>query len=189
MADPAVQTDPPKTTPVRGPRPQGLALAILAFLIVSLIGTGVSVASFFVPGAVVSGLFVALFYGLLVGVKLWDRRAWRHTAQSGSPASPQRGAPPEEPEEDQLEIAPEISKEVVVAERAGFRIGLAIGAPLAALALLLAAVFVGWRVIGLGALAFFAIMLFMGAPIWLAAVEEEIDDAEEKIGVETRSIR
>ncbi len=84
---------------------------------------------------------------------------------------------------------PDPPQTVIQAERAGFRTGLAIGVPLAALALLLAAVFVGWQLIGLGSLLFFVIMLFMGAPIWLAAVEDEIDEAEEKIGEDMRSIR
>jgi len=87
------------------------------------------------------------------------------------------------------EIAPDVTPEVVAAERAGFRMGVIIAAPLAALAVVLAAIFVGWKVIGLGALAFFAIMLFMGAPVWLAAIEEEIDDDQEKIGVEIHRIR
>ena len=31
-------------------------------------------------------------------------------------------------------------------------------------------------------------MIFMGGPVWLAAMEEEIDDDQEKIGVETHRI-
>ncbi len=59
---------------------------------------------------------------------------------------------------------------------------------LVVIAVIMAAVFVGPKVIGLGALAFFAIMIFMGGPVWLAAMEEEIDDEEEKIGVEIHRI-
>ena len=94
-----------------------------------------------------------------------------------------------QPDEDLEEIAPDIAREVVVAERAGLRLGIIILAPLAVLALVLATIFVGPQVIGLGALAFFAMMIFMGLPVWLAATEDEIEDGQEKIGVEIRSIR
>ncbi len=173
---------------VRRPRLAGLRLTLSSLLILSLVATGVSVASFFVPGAVLSALVAAFFYALLVIVRLVDRRA---PGLRGGPAAPgaRRPAAHAESEEDDLDVTPEISQEVVVAERAGLRTGLLILAPLAVLAVVLAAVLVGWRVVGLGALAFFAIMVFMGAPVWLAAVEDEIDEEEERIGIDMHSIR
>ena len=177
----------PHVDRVTAPRDQRLPMTLLLLLLISIAGTGVSVAAFFVPGAVVSALFVVLFYAMIVGVKLRDRRAWaadRVRAGQGSEARIEDI----EQVRDVEEIAPDLDREVVAAERAGFRMGVIIVAPLAALAVLLAAIFVGWQIIGLGALAFFAIMILMGAPVWLAAMEEEIDDEEEKIGVEIHRI-
>jgi hypothetical protein len=175
----------PHADRVAAPRDQRLPMTLLALLLISVLGTGISVAAFFVPGAVVSALFVVLFYALIVGVKLRNRHAWAVThATQSSAAQIDDDAPGPNVEE----IAPDLAREVVAAERAGFRMGVIIVAPLAALAVVLAAIFVGWKIIGLGALFFFAIMIFMGAPVWLAAMEEEIDDEEEKIGVEIHRI-
>ena len=44
-------------------------LGLLVMLGVSLFGTGVSVVSFLLPGAVVAAFFVVVFYSLLVAVK------------------------------------------------------------------------------------------------------------------------
>ena len=183
------QIDPAREAPVRGPRQQKLPTTLLALLLISLLATGISVAGFFVPGAVVSALFVALFYGLMVAFKIRDRRAWARARAADTGPGPSTRLDPDVGEEDLEEIAPDVSREIVAAERAGFRLGVIIVAPLAALAVLLAAVFVGWKVIGLGALAMFAFMILFGAPVWLAAMEDEIEEAEEKIGVETHSIR
>ncbi len=173
----------PAAAEIRRPRLQGLRLTLSALLIISLVATGVSVASFFVPGAVLSAIVAALFYGLLLVVRLVEER----TLEPRGPARLARAV--EESALEGAEVSPDISRELVVAERAGVRTGLIILAPLAVLALVLAAVFVGWRIVGLGALAFFAIMVFMGAPVWLAAVEDEIDEEEERIGTDVRSIR
>lgn len=172
------------------PRRQGLPTALLVLLVISVLTTGVSVAAFFVPGAVVSAFFVAVFYGMIVVVKLQQRRAWAQ-AMMGPDADPTARAGLDDLvdlEHDLEEISPDVAREVVAAERAGFRMGVFIVAPLVVLAIVLAAVFVGPKIIGLGALAFFAIMIFMGGPVWLAAMEEEIDDGQEKIGVETHRI-
>lgn len=173
---------------VQAARRQGVPILLIALMLVSLLATGISVASYFLLGAVVSALFAAFFYGLLVAFKLTQRSAWVRT-MTGIAAPPDAPAETVDPEDDLEEIAPEVAQEIVVAERAGFRMGLVIAAPLAGLALVLAAVFVGWKALGLGALAFFAMLIFMGAPIWLAAIEDTIDADEEKIGVDTRSIR
>ncbi len=178
------QLDPAATPHVRQPRQQGLPTTLLVLLLVSMLGTGISVAAFFVPGAVVSAVCVAICYALIVGVKLRDRRAWA-SARTAEGDQPQRVV---DENVDIEEIAPDVAREIVAAERAGFKMGVIIVAPLAALAVLLAAVFVGWKVIGLGALAFFGLMIFMGAPVWVAALEEQIDDEEERIGVETHRI-
>ncbi len=180
-----VQIDPAREDHQRGARQQGLPTILLALLLASLLATGVSVAAFFVPGAVVSALFVGIFYALMVAIKLRDRRVWARTT-AGSVAVP--GAPAQD-EPDTEEIAPDIAREIVAAERAGFRLGVIIVAPIAALAVVLAAIFVGWKLIGLGALAIFALMILFGAPVWLAAVEDDIEEAAERTGVETHSIR
>ncbi len=177
----------PHADRVAAPRDQRLPMTLLVLLLISILGTGFSVAAFFVPGAVVSALLVVLFYAMIVGVKLRHRRAWA-IARARAGLSPAAGIEDASLERDVEEIAPDLDREVVAAERAGFRMGVIIVAPLAALAVLLAAIFVGWQIIGLGALAFFAIMILMGAPVWLAAMEEEIDDEEEKIGVEIHRI-
>ena len=163
-------------------------MTLLALLIISLAATGLFVVIFLVPGAIVAAIFVAVFYGMLVAVRIHDRRALASGVKRVGGAAG-AGAIDQTDEPEGMEIEPDVPEVVVVAERAGFRVGLAIVAPLAALALLLAAVLVGWKVVGLGALAFFAIMLFMGAPVWLAAVEDEIDEAEERIGNRSDSIR
>ena len=172
---------------VRQPRQQGLPTTLLVLLLLSMLGTGVSVAAFFVPGAVVSAMCVALCYALIVGVKLRDRRAWA-SARTAHDLSDDPARQFDDENVDIEEIAPDVAREIVAAERAGFKTGIMIVAPLAALAVLLAAVFVGWKAIGLGALAFFGLMLLMGAPVWVAALEEQIDDEEERIGVVTHRI-
>ena len=73
------QIDSAGQTHVREPREQGLPTTLLALLLISLLGTGISIGAFFVPGAVVSAHFVALFYGLIVAVRLRDRWAVAHT--------------------------------------------------------------------------------------------------------------
>ena len=112
----------------------GLRMILLSLLVVSLIATGVSVASFFVPGAVVAALFVALFYGLLVSVKVYDRHEWAHKLITGEPLPPrpvhEHHEMPDlndfgdEPEPSGMEIEPDVSPAVVAAERAGFKLGL-----------------------------------------------------------------
>lgn len=181
------QLDPDPTPHVRQPREQGLPTTLLVLLLVSMLCTGFSVAAFFVPGAVVSALCVVFCYALIVGVKLRDRRAWA-IAQSGHDHLDKQPRDVVDENIDIEEIAPDVAREIVAAERAGFKMGIIIVAPLAALAVLMAAVFVGWKVIGLGALAVFGLMIFMGAPVWIAALEEQIDDEEERIGVETHRI-
>ncbi len=140
----------PHADRVAAPRDQRLPMTLLVLLLISILGTGISVAAFFVPGAVVSALFVVLFYAMIVGVKLRDRRAW---AAARVRAGQGPGAPNDDVAQlrDVEEIAPDLDREVVAAERAGFRMGVIIVAPLAALAVLLAAIFVGWQIIGLGA--------------------------------------
>ncbi len=172
------------------PRQQGLPTALLVLLVISVLATGGSVAAFFVPGAVLGVLFVLAVYGLIVVVRLRQRRAWAQAvmAQGGDPSAREGIDDDVDPDHDLEEISPDIAREVVAAERAGFRMGVFIVAPLVVMAIVLAAIFVGPKVIGLGALAFFAIMIFMGGPVWLAAMEEEIDDDQEKIGVETHRI-
>ncbi len=185
-----VQIDSSGTPRAVHPRQQGLPTALLVLLLISVLATGGSVAAFFVPGAVVSAFFVAVVYGMIVTVRLRQRRAWAQAvmAQGADPTAREGLDDFVDPEHDLEEISPDVAEEVVAAERAGFRMGVFIVAPLVVLAVVLAAVFVGWNVIGLGALAFFAIMIFMGGPVWLAAMEEEIDDDQEKIGVETHRI-
>jgi len=186
----SVQIDSAGTSRAVHPRQQGLPTALLVLLLISVLATGGSVAAFFVPGAVVSAFFVAVFYGMIVVVKLQQRRAWAQ-AMMGPDADPTARAGLDDDVEldhDLEEISPDVAVEVVAAERAGFRMGVFIVAPLVVMAIVLAAIFVGPKVIGLGALAFFAIMIFMGGPVWLAAMEEEIDDDQEKLGVETHRI-
>ncbi len=178
------QLDPAAMPHVRQPRQQGLPTTLMVLLVVSMLGTGISVAAFFALGALVSALCVAVCYALIVGVKLRDRRAWA-SARTGEDVQSQLVV---DENVDIDEIAPDVAREIVAAERAGFKMGVIIVAPLAALAVLLAAVFVGWKVIGLGALAFFGLMILMGAPVWVAALEEQIDDEEERIGVERHRI-
>ncbi len=73
---PTAQLDPGRTPHFRQPREQGLPTTLLVLLLVSMLGTGVSVAAFFVPGAVVSAVCVVICYAMIVGVKVRDRRAW-----------------------------------------------------------------------------------------------------------------
>ncbi len=186
----SVQIDSTETPRAVHPRQQGLPTTLLVLLLISVLATGGSVAAFFVPGAVVSAFFVAVFYGLIVGVNLRHRRAWSQAGmrQDADPTAREGLDDDVDLAHDLEEISPDIAQEVVAAERAGFRMGVFIVAPIVFVAVVLAAVFVGWKIIGLGALAFFAIMIFMGGPVWLAAMEEEIDDDQEKIGVETHRI-
>ena len=186
MAVPSAHIESATAPGLRGPRQQGLPLTLVALFLISLFGTAISVSVVFVPGALVAAFFAVIFYLLLVAVRVRDRRAWARATAGGVEAAQ---TPRPESHEDQEEIAPDVPQEVIVAERASLRTGLIIVTPLGAMAVVLAAVFLGWKAIGLGALFFFAIMIFMGAPIWLAAVEDEIDEEEEKIGAETRSIR
>ncbi len=186
----SVQIDSSGTPRAVHPRQQGLPTALLVLLLISVLATGGSVAAFFVPGAVVSAFFVMVVYGMIVTVRIRQRRAWALAvmAQGADPTAREGLDGDVDPEHDLEEISPDVAVELVAAERAGFRMGVFIVAPLVVLAVVLAAVFVGWQVIGLGALAFFAIMISMGGPVWLAAMEEEIDDDQEKIGVETHRI-
>ena len=186
----SVQLDTTTTPLVVHPRQQGLPTTLLVLLLISVLATGVSVAAFFVPGALVSLFFVAVFYGMVVVVKMRQRRVWAQ-AMIGANADPAEREGLDEhvaAHHDLEEISPDLAEEVVAAERAGFRMGVFIVAPLVVVSVILAAVFVGPKSIALGALAFFAIMIFMGGPVWLAAMEEEIDDEEEKIGVERHRI-
>ncbi len=119
-------------------------------------------------------------------VKFVDRHAWAHRLLTGE------NPPPTPPETEldgeeiaRVEIEPDLPPAVVAAERAGLKLGLAIAAPLAGLAVLLAAIFFidDPAIILLGAIAIFAAMILMGLPVWLAAVEDEIEEAEERDGI------
>ena len=164
MAGVSAQAHPPLVT--RAPN-QGVRMALLALLLVSLLATGVSVAGFFVPGAVVAACFVMAFYVALV-----VHRAGELLARARDEVAPDEG--------EVLELAPDPPADSIVAERAEWRLGLAIALPLVVLAILLGGFLVGWRIAALGALAFFGMMVLMGAPVWLAAVEDEIEDAAER---------
>ena len=145
----SAQLDAQADRRVAAPQNQRLPMTLLTLLLISILGTGISVAAFFVPGAVVSALFVVLFYAMIVGVKLRDRRAWA-LARARAGQSTATGPDDAALGRDVEEIAPDLAREVVAAERAGFRMGVIIVAPLAAIALVLAAVLVGWKVLGLG---------------------------------------
>ena len=150
-------------------------MALLALLLASLIAAGISVAGFFVPGAVVAAFFVLVFYVALVVHRASERRT---RLQAYGAAPPRVDLGPDDAEV--MEVAQDPPADSIVAEGAEWRLGLAVAAPLAALAVLLGGFLVGWRIAGLGALAFFGLMLLMGAPVWLAAVEDEIEEAEER---------
>jgi hypothetical protein len=170
----SIPSQPFRSTAVARPPRQGLRIALLALLLTSLIATGVSVAGFFVPGAVVAAGFVVAFYVALLALRASERRAWARLRE----APPRVDLAPGDPEV--VEVAADPPADSIVAERAEWRLGLPVAAALAALALLLAGFLVGWKVAGLGALAFFGMMVLMGAPVWLAAVEDEVEEAEER---------
>ncbi len=70
----------------------------------------------------------------------------------------------------------------------GTRAALLIVGGLAACALLVAAVALQWRIVGIGALLVFAWMVLLGLPVWLAAVEDDVaDEHRQLVGGEPRS--
>ena len=159
---------------VARPPHQPLRIALFCGLLLSLLVALVSVAGLFMLGAVVAAGFVIAFFVALVALRLGERPPWPHRRV----AAVRSEVGLDEPEV--LEVSPDLPADSIVAERAEWRLGLAVAAPLAALAVLLAGFLVGWRIAGLGALAFFGMMLLMGAPVWLAAVEDQIEEAEER---------
>ena len=150
-------------------------MVLLTMLVISLIATAISVAAFFMLGAVLAACAVLASYGALLALRFSEHPPW---ARAQAPAVAGDVVAPEGVEVH--EVAADPPAESVVAERAEFRLAVAVAAPLVAGAVLLAGFLVGWRVAGLGALAFFVMMLLMGAPVWLAAVEDEIEEAEER---------
>ena len=158
-------------------------MVLLALLVASMFATGFSVVSFFVPGAVVAAVLSLVFYAMILLLRLADHHERVREARAAVAA----GLPPppaEDPEPEGMEVEPDLSPLVITIERTGLRVVLTICIPLAVAALVLATIFVGWDVVGLGALAIFAAMIFMGAPVWLAAVEDEIEEAQERVGIE-----
>jgi hypothetical protein len=149
-------------------------IALVALMLASLLATCILVAAFFVPGAVVAACAFIAFYGALLAHRAGERRS---ALRRGDPP-PRVDLAPDDPEV--FEVAADPPADSIVAERAEWRLGIAVVVPLVILAVLLGGYFVGWRVVGVGALAFFALMLLMGAPVWLAAVEDEIEEAEER---------
>jgi hypothetical protein len=153
---------------------QGMRITLLALMVASLLATCISVAGFFVPGAVVAACFFMAFYVALLALRASERRMWAHLRT----APPRTDLGPDDPEV--FEVAQDPPADSIVAERAEWRLGLIVAAALAVPAVLLAGFLVGWGIAGPGALAFFALMLLMGAPVWLAAAEDEIEEAEER---------
>jgi len=59
-------------------------------------------------------------------------------------------------------------------QRVGIMALVTIAAGLIAVAAVLASVVFEWRVVGLGALAIFLLLVFFGFPVWVAAIQEEV---------------
>ncbi|MCA8960767.1 MAG: hypothetical protein KDC38_09650 [Planctomycetes bacterium] len=74
-------------------------------------------------------------------------------------------------------------------ETTGLTTGLKIAGVLAVAALVLAASLFEWRVVGLMAVGIFLYMVFVGLPLWLAAVFVSEEDEHEKLTGESRGIR
>ena len=184
MVDASARVETTEAQRSRPRRQQGVPLTLLALLLISLFATGASVSVLFVPGAVVAAVFAAIFYLMFMAARIRQRRAAGSDAGSALAATTVAPGDP-----DEVEIAPDVDREIVIAERAGLKTVLIIAVPLVILAVVMAAVIFGWKAIGLGALFLFAVMAFMGAPVWLAAVEDDIDDEEERVGIERHSIR
>src|SRR5262245_55999498 len=160
MSSVAAQALPDRLpTPVRAPH-HALRIALLAMLAISVMATAVSIAAFFMVGAVVAAVFALALYAAIVAL-----RVSRPVASSLDDL-----VVPDDAEVH--EVAPDLPVDSIVAERAEWRLALAVAAPLILGALLLGGFLLDWRVAGLGALAFFALMVLMGAPVWLAAVED-----------------
>lgn len=65
--------------------------------------------------------------------------------------------------------------------RVGLKTMITIGAALFAVAIVLASAVFDWRVIGVGALAFFLLLVFFGLPVWVAVIQEEVGAEHENL--------
>ncbi|MBT8207233.1 MAG: hypothetical protein HKN07_09535 [Acidimicrobiia bacterium] len=77
---------------------------------------------------------------------------------------------------------------VAAEERVGVKTALAIGIGLAAIAAVIAAAFLDWKLVGVGALGIFAYLALLGLPFWVAAIEEEVETEHDQLTGESRSI-
>lgn len=150
-------------------RPHKHRTALRVALVIVIAAT-VTVMFWRLPLAWVPALIAAIVYGMDLLLEAIDRRARRASLP-----------PTAETERDRAVHAAE--------ERVGVRTALTIGVGLAAIAVVIAAAFLDWKLAGLGALAIFAWMALLGLPFWAAAVEEEIETEHDRLTGESRSIR
>ena len=66
-------------------------------------------------------------------------------------------------------------------QKTGTKVLLGIIAALALISVLLAAILLEWRLIAIGAFAFFAFLLVTGAPFWYAAMQDEAEGMQEEL--------
>lgn len=65
--------------------------------------------------------------------------------------------------------------------RVGVKTMITIGVALGAVAIVLASAVFEWRVVGVGALAFFLLLVFFGLPIWVTVIQEEVGAEQESL--------
>lgn len=130
-----------------------IKVVLLVLVIVEIVATGVLLGVGAVPAAIATIVAAAITWGLLNLLGIRDGRTVGG-AVTAEHATPLRPA----------------------------RIVLGIAVGTFMLALVLAAVLAGWRIVGFAALGFFLMFLFMGAPAWLAATQEAAQEELEASG-------
>jgi hypothetical protein len=148
--------------------------------------------------ALVSAVTLTVLFGIFVLIDLGERRLRpRNLGRVHSPPIDEVPEVPIEPPPASEDIAParaeppatsaELSPPNDVSqqptedrsvEKAEIRTGFRLAAGIGIIAIGLAALLLGWRMIGIGALLFFAYLALFGAPFWIAAVHQEGDSAK-----------
>lgn len=135
--------------------PRRLGLALLIAMVISAVVTAIALIWQW-PLAWAPAALVAIIFAVYAASSTID---WRVRQERRLPRMP----------------AKERKQVIDNAEgRVGLKTMITIGAALFAIAVVLASAVFDWRVVGVGALAFFLLLVFFGLPVWIAVIQEEV---------------
>jgi hypothetical protein len=136
--------------------------------------------------AIIPAIVMAILYGLLVFFNLRARRTL--VSRADRTALPAQLKPPQSRGATDAEHAVSPRSLLIAEEKAGLKMASGIFGSLAIIAIILASIFLGWRLVAIGGLVIFCYMALLGAPYWLAAIEEDVEQTREDLTGEYRSI-